>query len=159
MDKKKLVELIRNQIQSELKILKDIAKDTAEAATHEESKPENQYDTRALESSYLAGAQAKRILEMEEVLLMYKLLNPRDFSSGEKIQATAVVEVDLNGKSSWFFIAPKGAGLSVDFDGKKINVITPSSPLGESLIGLTVGDCAVVEKPDQVLEYLIQKII
>ena len=36
-----------------------------DAATNTESKPENKYDTRALEASYLAGAQQERLNEMK----------------------------------------------------------------------------------------------
>jgi len=36
-----------------------------EGATHEENKPENDKDTRALEQSYLARGQAQRVVELQ----------------------------------------------------------------------------------------------
>ncbi|HEY1079722.1 MAG TPA: hypothetical protein VGE46_06475 [Bdellovibrio sp.] len=155
MDKKKLIETIRAQLLKDLSVLKEAALATYEAATHEESKPENEYDTRGLEASYLAGAQAKRISEIEELLVIYKHLDLKDFGPNDKINATALVEVEFNGKHSFFFIMAKGGGLSVPFDGKTIQVITPNSPLGEAMQDLLKGGVAVVETGDQVREYEI----
>ncbi len=155
MDKKKLIETIRAQLLKDLSVLKEAALATYEAATHEESKPENEYDTRGLEASYLAGAQAKRISEIEELLVIYKHLDVKDFGPNDKINATALVEVEFNGKHSFFFIMAKGGGLSVPFEGKTIQVITPNSPLGEAMQDLLKGGVAVVETGDQVREYEI----
>ena len=146
------------QIESELAALKEAARATAEAATHEESKPENEYDTRALEASYLAGAQSKRIVEMEAVLGECKQLRPRTFKAFEPIAATALVRVRSNKKEFTFLLLNKGGGMTVEVAGQKIQIITPQSPLGEALLGQKVGDTAVVEKSQQTLEYEILSI-
>ncbi|WP_295902300.1 hypothetical protein [uncultured Bdellovibrio sp.] len=153
MNKKKLIENIRTQLIHDLDVLKQAAKATYEAATHEESKPENEYDTRGLEASYLAGAQAKRIAEIEELLVIFKHVDIKDFGPNDKINSTALVEVESNGKHSFFFIMAKGGGLSISYEGRTIQVITPSSPLGEALQDLKVGGIAVVENGDQFREY------
>lgn len=158
MDKKKLVEAIRTQITQDISVLKEAALATYEAATHEESKPENEYDTRGLEASYLAGAQAKRISEMEELLVICKHLDIKDFGPQDKINSTALVEVEHNGKHSFFFILVKGGGLSVAFEGKTIQVITPNSPLGEALQDLRKGDIATVETGNQFREYEVKNV-
>ncbi len=155
MDKKKLVETIMAQLEKDMAVQKEAALATYEAATHEESKPENEYDTRGLEASYLAGAQAKRIKEIEELMVICKHLNLKTFGPDDKINATAVVEVEMNGKHSFFFILPKGGGVSVNFDGKNIQIITATTPLGEALQDLRQGDVAVVETGPQIREYEI----
>ena len=60
INKSSLVDHIKKQLTEDFEILKAAALATYEDATHEESKPENEYDTRGLEASYLAGAQGKR---------------------------------------------------------------------------------------------------
>ncbi|WP_413568997.1 hypothetical protein ACLWBD_16195 [Bdellovibrio sp. HCB117] len=155
MDKKKLVEAIRTQLENDLSVAKQAALATYEAATHEESKPENEYDTRGLEASYLAGAQAKRISEIEELLVILKHLDVKTFGPNDKINSTALVEVEFNGKHSFFFIVVKGGGVNVQFEGRTVQIVTPSSPLGEALQDLRKGDIAVVENGDQVREYEI----
>ena len=155
MDKVKLLAQFCEQLRADLVILREAARATAEASTHEESKPENQYDTRALEASYLAGAQSKRIVEVEDVLLSCQQLQVRNFAGGDAIAVSALIEVELEQKRSHFLMLTKGGGLSLNFEGKKINVITTQSPLGEALFGLIAGQTAVVEKGPQTLEYEI----
>lgn len=155
MDKKKLIAQIRQDLEKDLAILKDAERVTREAATHEESKPENEYDTRALEASYLAGAQSKRIKDTEELLVIFKHVEPKSFGPQDVISATALVEAELNGKHSYFFVMSKGGGINLSFEGRKIQVVTPSSPLGEAMLGLRVGDVALIENGDQTLEYEI----
>lgn len=153
MDKKKLIDTISSQLENDVVVLKQAALATYEAATHEESKPENEYDTRGLEASYLAGAQAKRIREIEEILVILKHLTVKDFGPEDKISSSALVETEYNGKHNFFFIMVKGGGISVNFEGRTIQVITPNSPLGEALLDQKKGGVAVVESGDQVREY------
>jgi transcription elongation GreA/GreB family factor len=155
MDKKKLIQAIVSQLEADLVRLKDAARATYEAATHEESKPENEYDTRGLEASYLAGAQAQRVAEIEELIYIYKQIKTENFKAGQPIAATSLVEVKFKDKHSFVFIMPKGGGLTLSFEGKPIQTVTPSSPLGGALIGLSAGETATVETADQVREYEI----
>lgn len=155
MDKKKLIEEILKKLESERLILIEAARATYEAATHEESKPENEYDTRGLEASYLAGAQAKRVKDIEEMIAFCRNLEIKKFSDKSPIGASALVQVDYNGKKSYVFLMPKGGGTLVSFEGKNIQVIAPNSPLGASLIGLKAGDVAMVETENDVKEYEI----
>ena len=91
MNKQKLVDIFIEQLEHDLIALKEAARATYEAATHEESKPENEYDTRGLEASYLAGAQAKRAGEIDEVLSLFRHLEFKSFGPQTPIAATALV--------------------------------------------------------------------
>ena len=103
MDKKKLIETLKKHLENELVLLKKAALATYEDATHEENKPENKYDTRALEASYLAGAQAQRVKDIEELISICKFLNVRNFQEDEAIASTALVECILT-KSVYQFV-------------------------------------------------------
>ncbi len=155
MDKKQLVEKLREKLESERLVLIEAARATYEAATHEESKPENEYDTRGLEASYLAGAQAKRVGEIEEIISICRNLELRNFSAQTPIASSAVVEVEYNKKRTFVFLMPKGGGITVEFEGKTIQVIAPNSPLGMALLNHKAGDVASVETDDDVKEYEI----
>ena len=155
MDKQKLIAVIIEQLEKDLITAMDAAKATYEAATHEESKPENEYDTRGLEASYLAGAQAKRVGEIKEVLSMFKLLDLKNFKTLEAVAALALVEVEYQGKRSLVLVMPKGGGIALQFEGKPIQVITPNSVLGEALVGLRTGETAEVETNGKIREYKI----
>ena len=155
MDKTQLVAAIRVQLEKDLSLLKEAAIATYQAATHEESKPENEYDTRGLEASYLAGAQAKRVAEIEGFLTTLKYLKVASFNSKTPIASTALVQVEHEDKTSWVFVLPIGGGLTLEFANQTIQIVTPSSPLGDAIIGLQKGDVAFVEVGNQVREYEI----
>lgn len=159
MDKKKLVELLIAQLEADLLMTKEAAKATYEAATNEESKPENEYDTRALEASYLAGAQAKRAAEIDRALSVLRGLELRAFGPKDGIASGALVNLDLNGKKSAVFLLPQGGGTSVSFDGSTVKVVTPVSNLGEALLGLKTGDVAEVKVGRDMLEYEVLNVI
>ena len=60
---------------------------------------------------------------------------PRDFTPGEPVELTALVELDADGTHSTYFIGPKSGGLEIKLRRKEIMVMTPQSPLGQNLIG------------------------
>ncbi len=155
MDKRKLIEHIRSEVEKDVEVLTASAKATIEAVTNEESKPENEYDTRGLEASYLARGQAKRIAEIKEFLVVLKHVVIKDFGPDDKIAGTALIEVENNGKKSHLLMMTHGGGVTVTFEGKKIQIVTPNSPLGEALLDLVEGDVAIVEQGDQTREYEI----
>jgi transcription elongation GreA/GreB family factor len=155
VDKKSLLAKIVERLESERKALAEAALNTYEAATHEESEAEDQYDTRGLEASYLAGAQAKRVAELEQLILVLKFLIPRTFGEDDQISSGALVELDHDGKITWNFILPKGGGMSIDYDGIPIQIVTPQSALGEALISRRAGDLALVDTGKETREFEI----
>ncbi|MEQ1876651.1 MAG: GreA/GreB family elongation factor [Bdellovibrionia bacterium] len=162
MNKAKLVSAICEMLEEDRIRLKEAARATYEAATHEESKPENEYDTRGLEASYLAGAQAQRVADTEEILFTFRTLE-KTLSDGrglksEKVISTSLVEVESDGRKSLVFLMPKGGGIALKFEGSAVQVVTPSSPLGGALIGLVVGDVATIEAGAQVREYDVLRV-
>lgn len=154
-DKHKLVQSFISQLETELATLEASIKATREEATHEESKPENEYDTRALETGYLVKAQSKRILDAKEMLSALKHMNLKVFSDEMPIESSALIELQFQNKLHWFLYLPTGGGATLEFEGTKIQVLTPTSPLGEALLGLKVGDDALVENGNDVKEYEI----
>jgi hypothetical protein len=145
MNKQKLIAEFTLRLEEDARILKEAARATSEAATHEESKPENQYDTRALEASYLAGAQAHRVREISEVLGLFQTLDFKEFTNADPVQSTALVTVSLDGKKNRLLIMPKGGGVSLQFDSENIQIVTPASTLGEAILGARVGEVVEFE--------------
>ncbi len=155
MDKKKLIAEIENYLNEELITITASAKSAYEAATHPDSRAEDQYDTRGLEASYLAGAQAERASEIKRQLLIYKYLPVRAFGDNDVICPGALAELELNGKRAFYFLVPQGGGLITQVDGVPVQVITPHSPMGEALLGRKTGDLLDVEIRDTVREYRV----
>lgn len=140
-DKKRaLADLLLTKLADELANMRRAAKDAREAATHEEAKPENDKDTRALEASYLAGAQAARAREIEGAMKAIEAMPLLDLTD-KAIQSSAVVTLeDEDASRSTFFVAPFGGGITLSIDGLSAQVVTPRSPRGQALLGHARGD-------------------
>lgn len=159
MDKKKLILHLIELTKHNLKAAHDAAQSTYDIATNEESKAENKYDTRGLEASYLAGAQAERVADIKATLASFENIKIKIFEDGNKISLTALVEIFCNEKTTLLLLMPKGGGQTINFENKLIQVVTPDSPLGKNLIGKEVGDIVQVSAGDKNREYAIISII
>ena len=137
IDKAVLLRAVCDQIAERQRTNEVAARAAAEAATHEEAKPENDKDTRALEASYLAGAQASRARELEMVLSAIRFLPLRTFGENDRIAASALVELSTK---AIYFIVPHGGGMKVTLSGVTVTVIAPYAPLGLALLVQTQGD-------------------
>ena len=151
--KKKIIAKMLENLEAEMNVMITAALVAREAATHEESKAEDKYDTRGLEASYLAGAQAKRAAELQRLIHTYQALEVKDFQKNTPIATTAVVEVEVRSKKTFLFLVPKGGGMNVSVDGKSIQIVTPDSRLGGELIGKKVGDYFELQIANGTSEY------
>jgi transcription elongation GreA/GreB family factor len=139
--KQALVEALLAKLDEELANMRRAAKDAREAATHEEAKPENDKDTRALEASYLAGAQAARVREIEGAIKAVTGMPLLELEGGKAIQSSAVVTLeDEDEARSTFFVAPFGGGIVLTVGAFSVQVVTPQSPRGQALLGRREGD-------------------
>ena len=141
MDKKKLLRLITEKLAADLEVAVRAAQTAHETATHEENVAENKYDTLGLEAAYLAAGQSRRVEEIRQALGLYRNLVLRDFDEEQGIQLTALVTLlNADGSRRTVFLGPEAAGLKIDCEGREVLVITPRSPLGQSLVGRHPGD-------------------
>jgi len=116
---------------------------SVEGATHEQAKPENDKDTRALEQSYLARGQAKRAEELRDGLAAIKRMEVEAFTPDQPVGVGALVTAFEANRNVRLWIAPHGGGTRLAKG--MVQVVTPRSPLGEALIGKRVGDdCEVL---------------
>jgi hypothetical protein len=109
-----------------------------EAATHEEAKPENDKDTRALEQSYLARGEALRIEELKAGLADVHAMALRTFGEGDPAALSALVIAEENDAEVALWLAPYGGGNRLA--GDTVQVVTPKSPLGRAILGKRPGD-------------------
>ncbi len=128
-------------LHAELEAAMRVHKATKEAATHEEAKPENDKDTRALEQSYVARGQATRVRDLEAALADTEKMPLRAFREEDPIALGAVVVVLEDDAELAFMLAPHGGGHRVG----DVQIVTAQSPIGRALVGKHTGDeCEVV---------------
>ena len=140
ISKRVIVGLIIEQLTEQLTTLAGASRAMHADASDEQSKPEDKYDTRGLETAYLASSQARMATEMEQALVVYQALELKKFLEKTPIDLTALVELEFDGTRSLHFLGPKGGGMEIRHKGTEILVITPESPIGQQLLGKKTGD-------------------
>jgi hypothetical protein len=140
IDKRLLVAALCDQLAQKQRTIEAAADAARDAATHEESKAENDKDTRALEASYLAGAQAARARELKATQNALSFMPLRHFGDDDVIDASALVLVAAGARRNVYFVAPHGGGMKAKMASVEVTVIAPEAPLGAALIGNSKGD-------------------
>lgn len=141
VDKRALLQRVLEDIEAEIQTLIAAAKATQEGATHEEARPENDKDTRALEASYLARGQAKRVEEMQETHTRLRFFELRDYPEDAAIGAGALVRIEDEDQTEHsYFLIPVGGGRTIEHQDQTIIVLATGSPLGRALLGAHVDD-------------------
>lgn len=170
--------LIVDRIISGLTLARDAAMSAAkqahETATHSETVAKSKYETFGLEASYLAHGQAQRVAECEAELLAYRGLNLLSCANELTVGLSSLVTLeDESGAVKTYFIGPGAPGMKIDAKIDKtteidldiacgselkpelgsIMVITPSSPLGLSLMGKSLDDAVQLNIGDRLKVY------
>jgi transcription elongation GreA/GreB family factor len=110
------------------------------AATDPDSKAENKYDTRTLEASYIARGQAKRVTELQEGVQAFSALSGIELDEGSAASLGSLVALEGPGGLDHYFIGPAAGGTEILHEGCEVVIITPSSPMGQKLVGRREGD-------------------
>ncbi len=158
MNKTHVIEHLRFALESQLHRAKEAAKAAHDAATHEESVAETQYDTLGLEAAYLAQGQAERVNECyRDIQAFNTVFKETEFP---KVREGALVSlIDDQDQQKWFFIGPSSGGLSVTVKEHTIYVVTREAPLGKKLLGKKVDDEVELVIGDKKQFYTIDKLI
>lgn len=126
--------------QRELTAAREAYESTHDYATHGEVKSDGKYDTRGIEAGYLAGAQKRRVLELEgEYGLLERLAQEK--SNGSMVIAIgSVFEMKADQILKTYFLSPSTGGYQIEIGTQQVSVLGLQSPLGKETIGLSAGD-------------------
>ncbi|BDS08885.1 hypothetical protein NT6N_39250 [Oceaniferula spumae] len=138
--KQELVQRIAARLKQQLLTMTEAAKASNAASTGDEGKAEGKYDTRALEASYLAGAQAEQSKTIARSLHVFENLELEEFSSDAEIGPGALVETELDGEISYYLLTPCAGGISFEYELGELTTLSPEAPLYQKLLGCETGD-------------------
>ncbi len=149
LDKQQVRDALRRTVEEDLRSLRQSQLSTQEGATHVENRSEHSKDTRATESSYLARGLADRVVALENTAASLTALElvPFDEDSPIGVSALVTLENEEDGTRAHYFLVPAGGGLQLDIDGAIVRTLTPTSPLGEALIGKCCDDDVEIRAP------------
>lgn len=156
-DKAALVSGALEQLRLQLEELTRAANATREGAVHEEARPENDKDTRALEQSYLARGQAQRVVETEAALQRLRFMELREFGEATPIALSALIRVEVNQREQRLFLVNAGGGIRL-MDAGEIQLVSVEAPLGQALVGKEVGEAFELRIGGALREYEILEV-
>lgn len=155
IDKEALRTKLVDELSARLDRMRSAANETRRGAIHEESRAENDKDTRGLEASYLARGQAFRVAELEEERRRVMALTLRAFGSDDPIALGAIVEFEReDGLRRVVFLVPAGGGICL-VGSSEIHTLTFETPLGKALLGRRQDDDFTLRVQGRVYEYEI----
>lgn len=140
--KKKIIESIQGELRRELEAIERSAKDAWEGATHEENRPEHNKDMRATEASYVAIGQSARARELADAISKLAVLRTDPWGESDPIDVGALVTIETADGATRLvvMIVPAGGGVTIEQDKDRVRAVTPQAPLGEALMGSSLGD-------------------
>lgn len=153
--KKDLLNQLIDVAKKELHELEAAAAANKEFATDQEFKAESKYDTRALEASYLASAEAKRVEELKLEVQILEEVDPEQSQKLGEISIGALVELEHKDVTRNYFLIPTAGGTMLQAEGKPVLVVSVFSPIGDAMLGLKTGDEFEVETPKETRTYKI----
>ncbi len=140
MDKDAILKLVIQQLNQQVDTMHAAAKTAHEASTGAESRAESKYDTRGLEASYLADAQAEQCQKLAESLQILSALKLTEQAADTPVQSGSLVETELDGEFSHYLLLPSGGGIQVTVDGYEITTLSPEAPLYQKLLDSHSGE-------------------
>jgi hypothetical protein len=145
------------QLEAQLATLERAYAASREAATHDEAKPENDKDTRALEQSYIARGQALRVEEMRACVVDVKSLPAHPLSPGSPARIGALLSLEENEEILVVYLAPHGGGCSLAAGA--VQVVTPKSALGRAVLGKCAGDDCEAHVAGRIRELVVVSVV
>ena len=158
MKRENILKLFIKKVSAELDTLSQIAEQTRKSATDKDLKQEGKYDTRAIEEGYLAGAQAKRVSQLEADLSLLEAI-ASDIQTKHVQEGSIVKVVEEEDEKTYKYLIFKGSGgIKVSKDQTEVSSLSLRSKIAEELLGLEVGESAIAETPKGEKEYIILSI-
>ena len=156
LDKRAVLTAFQKSIRADLDAAVASQKQAHEDATHEEARPENDKDTRATESSYLARGLARRVADLQFASNAFKTLPFKDLKA---VALGALLSIEDEDESvAHYFVGPAAGGHAIEHEGVSIKVITPESPLGKAVLGKSPDDEVSFRSPKGVRELYIASV-
>jgi transcription elongation GreA/GreB family factor len=140
-DKHAVQKALEEALERALSTMVNAARATREGAVHEDSRAEGDKDMRSTEQSYLARGQAMRSEDLAEQLQRLRAEKVVAFGAGDAIAVGALVLVEVDAATRRaLYVSPYGAGAVLRVGNVEVTVVTPSSPMGQALLGKQAGD-------------------
>ena len=98
------------------------------------------------EQAYLIAAQMKQVEQCHDLM---RALSELDLSTARRVRPGALIDVEDagNGGLTTYFMVPGGMGRTLAFGERRINLVSPDSPLGRALLDRRRGNMVELQLP------------
>ncbi|MBP9681286.1 MAG: GreA/GreB family elongation factor [Bacteriovorax sp.] len=151
-DKKIVLDSLLENLRRELAEVEAAAHSAKDLATQDDLKSEGKYDTRAIEASYLASAQLKRV---EEIKIDIQMLEELELQPSQQLQMGSLALIEFNAQKRYYFLTSTSGGTMLTINGENVLVISVFSPLGSEALGAKKGESFEVETPKETRVYKV----
>ena len=148
MDKKSILQEWETALRREIEQQKIALASIHDAAIEAPGRMESRYDTTKTEMSWLADGLNQRLSEMHDLLQAVRQISaaPR-----ESVGEGALVSCQRGDRRQCFLIIAGGAGKEIKTPDGSVTCMSPSAPLCQQLLGLSVGETASFRKEELVI--------
>ncbi|HEY4476477.1 MAG TPA: hypothetical protein VJB69_00585 [Candidatus Paceibacterota bacterium] len=163
MDKHKLFQQIESSIKEQIADAERARQDSQDEANRHVGRMQSRYDTFKEEAQQMAAAH-----ELRKVGLSRSLSTIRSFladldtlQTGGMIRIGSVVLLEsLDGqKQKRVALAPVGGGIKISQEVNEVTIVTPSAPLGRTLLGKLGGEKIELILDGKTVTYAILEVI
>ena len=156
--KREVVEAFLDKLRNHRSSLETRMADSRDEATHEQSRPENKYDTRALEASYLAHGQGRRLVDLVRVIGWLDSLNTD--VPHQRVGPGSLLRLDDVEMPSerWLLLSPVG-GESISMGDQQVDLVGVQAPMAQACMGLEVDDEVALQRPTGTTRWVITIIL
>lgn len=136
--KPQLIEIAISLLDKNVKKLGESLNETNNAINDAPGAMQSHSDTTRSQLTSVVNVANKSFTEKSNELSFLKEFSRKDLSGGnfQKIQMGSLVVIQKEGEECEnYFVLPGGSGIKLDYKGEKIICITPTSPLGKSMLG------------------------
>jgi len=156
--KQQVIERLLLELNNSLQSAELAAKSAHDLATHEQSKPETQYDTVGLEAAFLAEGQSQRVTQLQKEIADWQQLiscpSTNDIQSGSLIELT-----DETFSTRYFLLGRTSGGMTLTLAPLKVTVISHQSPMGKALLGKQIDDDVSLTVSEKTHVYEVSNIV
>jgi len=156
--KDRIIALLKQDLVDRINKLHLIASQTQSDAANPELIQKSKYETQGIETGYLAEGHAKRLMELSSDLQRFHVFENKVSNKDDLILVGSLVGLKGDAGMEYYFISPVAALGSIEVDGRKIKVISESSPMGRELVGLSINDSVEIEILDRSESFIVREI-
>ena len=139
LDKSQIITGLLEVMESNLRRQFNANKNASDGAINAESRAETKWDTCGLEASYLARGHALQFKQTAAQVDELRAMEAQSFV-GKQIGVGALVKVDSDGGTMFFFLMNHGGGTELKLEFGEVTVVTPESPIGIAILGKNQSD-------------------